>query len=123
MRYSALTGQNTEPRDRGIVLWTLRYGDEVRDPESYFGDIKTEKLDPKLMSLVTTRIGERTKPWDPSMVSDPVQERLSDIIASKKKGKRPARAKPAPERPSNVASITDALRKSIASEQKTSKSR
>jgi hypothetical protein len=46
----------------------------------------------------------RTKPWDPSMVSDPVQERLLDIIASKKTGKRPARAKPAPERPSNVAS-------------------
>ena len=22
------------PRDRGIVLWTLRYGDEVRDPDA-----------------------------------------------------------------------------------------
>ena len=52
------------------------------------------------------------------MVSDPVQERLLDIIASKKTGKRPARAKPAPERPSNVVSIMDALRKSIASEEK-----
>ena len=26
-----------EPRDRGIVVWTLRYGDEVRDPKLYFG--------------------------------------------------------------------------------------
>ena len=28
-----------EPRGKGIVLWTLRYGDEVRDEEAYFGGI------------------------------------------------------------------------------------
>ena len=27
-----------EPRDKGIVLWTLRYGDEVRDRNNYFGE-------------------------------------------------------------------------------------
>lgn len=107
-----------EPRERGIVLWTLRYGDEVRDPEAYFGDIKAEKVDPKLMTLVTKLIDERTKPWSPEMVSDPVQERLLDIIASKKKGRsppKPTRHAP-PERPSNVVNIMDALRRSIASE-------
>jgi len=25
-----------EPRDRGIVVWTLRYGNEVREPKAYF---------------------------------------------------------------------------------------
>lgn len=25
-----------EPRSKGIVLWSLRYGDEVRDEETYF---------------------------------------------------------------------------------------
>src|SRR5260370_13442071 len=53
-----------KPRDRGIVLWTLRYGDEVRDPELYFGDIKTQKIDSKLMSLVTTLIDDPTQPCD-----------------------------------------------------------
>ena len=57
------------------------------------------------------------------MVSDPVQERLLDIIASKKKKKRPSKAKPAPERPSNVVSIMDALRKSVTSQEKRPKSR
>ena len=111
-----------EPRDRGIVLWTLRYGDEVRDPETYFADIKTQKLDPKLVSLVTTLIDERTKPWDSAMVEDPVQQNLLDIIAAKKKGRRPSKHK-APERPSNVVSIMDALRKSIAAEEKRPKTR
>lgn len=105
------------PRDRGIVLWTLRYGEQVRDPELYFGDIKTQTVDANLMSLVTTLISERTKPWKREMASDPVQERLLEIITSKKKGKRPPRHEEAPERPSNVISIVDALKKSIASEE------
>ena len=28
-----------EPRGKGIVLWTLRYGDEVRDEAAYFEEI------------------------------------------------------------------------------------
>jgi len=107
-----------EPRDRGIVLWTLRYGDEVRDPEPYFGDIKPGKPDPKLMSLVTTLIEQNTRRWDPEMVGDPVQARLLDIIAAKKKGKRPAKSKKPAERPSNVVNIMDALRKSLAADAK-----
>jgi DNA end-binding protein Ku len=114
-----------EPRDRGIVLWTLRYGDEVRDRDTYFGDIKNGKADSQLMTLVKTLIDERTKPWDPKMVDDPVQDRLLEIIAAKKKGKkRPAAAKAAePEPSSNVINIMDALRKSIASEGKPTKKR
>jgi DNA end-binding protein Ku len=113
-----------KPCDKGIVLWTLRYGDEMRDPADYFGSISNGKRDPKLMSLVKTLIDERTKQWDPRMVHDPVQDRLLDIIESKKKGKkRTAKTKPEPETPNNVVSIMDALRKSIASEGKTGKRR
>ena len=28
-----------EPRGKGIVLWTLRFGDEVRDEDAYFSEI------------------------------------------------------------------------------------
>ena len=108
-----------KPRDKGIVLWTLRYGDEVRAPDAYFEHIQIEKPDPKLLTLVKTMIDERTKPWDPIMVRDPVQDRLLDIIASRKKDrKRAAKTKTEPEPPSNVINIMDALRKSISSEAK-----
>ena len=42
-----------EPRGKGIVLWTLRYGDEVRDEKPYFEAASTEKPDAKLMGLMT----------------------------------------------------------------------
>jgi DNA end-binding protein Ku len=109
-----------EPRDKGIVLWTLRYGDEVRDPKDYFDALGEEKPDPKLMTLVKSLIDERTKPWSAEMVDDPVQARLLTLIASKKKGRKPtAKAKaPKPETAGNVVNIMDALRKSIAAEGK-----
>ncbi len=107
-----------EPRDRGIVLWTLRFGDEVRDEKDYFEDIETKPVDAKLMKLVRELIEERTKPWDPEMVSDPVQDKLLDIIASRKKGRKPpARAKvEETSAPGNVINIMDALRKSLSRE-------
>ena len=40
-----------EPQGKGIVLWTLRYGDEVRDPIAELDD-KAE-IDSKLLTLMT----------------------------------------------------------------------
>ncbi|MHB2263966.1 non-homologous end joining protein Ku [Aliihoeflea sp. PC F10.4] len=109
-----------EPRGKGIVLWTLRYGDEVRDDAEYFADIEKEKPDPKVIKLVKSLIDDRTAEWSPKLVEDPVQDKLKKIIAAKKKKQKPLAAKtksePEPETPSNVVSIMDALKKSIAKE-------
>lgn len=109
-----------EPRGKGIILWTLRYGDEVRNEADYFPKPESEKPEPMLMKLVTRLIEERTAPWNPSMVDDPVQAKLLELIASKKKGrKKTTRAKEKSEAPANnVINIMDALKKSIASEGK-----
>jgi DNA end-binding protein Ku len=112
-----------EPRDRGIVLWTLRYGDEVRDQKDYFAGIKPAKPEPDLAALVSRLIEQRTVKWDPKLVTDPVQDKLLEIIAAKKKGKRLAKPKTAAEPASNVVDIMDALRKSIAADEKGSKRR
>ena len=109
-----------EPRGKGIVLWTLRYGDEVRNEQDYFATGGGQKPDPQAMALIKKLIGERTAPWAPAMIKDPVQDRLLDIISAKKKGrKKPAKAeKAAPATPNNVVNIMDALRKSLGSETK-----
>jgi DNA end-binding protein Ku len=104
---------------KGILAWTLRYGDEVRDADDYFDGMEPGKPDAKLMRLVETLIDERTRDWDPAMVEDPVQDRLLEIIEAKRK-KKPSRAKaskaPQPETQTNVVSIMDALRRSVESE-------
>lgn len=108
-----------EPRGKGIVLWTLRYGDEVRNEKDYFSGLGKAKPEAGALSLVKALIKERTKKWDPKMADDPVQERLLDIIAAKKKGrKRPAKRKAPPPTAGNVVNIMDALRRSIKAEGK-----
>jgi DNA end-binding protein Ku len=106
--------------DNGIVLWTLRFGDEVRDPGEYFASIGEAKPDPELKRLIGDLINSRKKAWSPEMVADPVQARLLDIIEAKKKGTKKGRAKPAaePEPRSNVINIMDALRRSVAAAKK-----
>jgi len=113
-----------EPRDKGIVLWTLRYGDEVRP----FEDIHTQSqsIDAELKNLVGKLIESRRQAWNAAMLDDPVQERLLKDIAAKNKGRRrsPVKAKPEAEPvASNVVSIVDALRKSLAADKSSRKRR
>lgn len=106
-----------EPRDKGLVLWTLRFADEVRDPKDYVEKIRAETPNAKALTLISKLIEERKSHWDPAMVQDSVQAKLLDIVSEKKKEHRPARGKKhAPAAPSNVVNIMDALRKSIDSE-------
>ena len=75
------------PRGKGIVLWTLRYADEVRDEKEHVAGIAAQKPDPKLKRMVATLIEERTRPWSPEMARDPVQEKLRDMIRAKETGR------------------------------------
>lgn len=113
-----------EPRDEGIVLWSLRFGDEVRPEEAYFEDIE-EEADPELVPLVQKLIKQKTKRWSPDMVSDPIQESLLALIEEKKKALKPKKAtkgkKDDAAPTSNVVNIMDALRKSVADELKSRK--
>ncbi|SHJ78044.1 DNA end-binding protein Ku [Aureimonas altamirensis DSM 21988] len=108
-----------EPRDKGIVLWTLRYGDEVREDKDYFTGIGKPKADAALSKMMLKLVDARTTDWDPAMVEDPVQDKLKDLIESRRKkrkskpGSRKQKASPAPEAAGNVISIMDALRKSL----------
>lgn len=105
------------PRGKGIVLWTLRYGDEVRDAQDYFADLPTDRPDGEAVKLVKRLIESRTSDWSPKMVEDPVQDRLEDLIESKRKGRKKApKAKDAPRDTGKVVSIIDALKRSIAAE-------
>ncbi len=110
-----------EPRDEGIVLWSLRFGDEVRPEQSYFEDIEDES-DPELVPLVQKLINKKSAHWSPDMVSDPIQTSLLKLIEEKRKALKPKKTakggKAAAAPKSNVVNIMDALKKSVAAELK-----
>ncbi|ULJ81250.1 Ku protein (plasmid) [Rhizobium sp. C104] len=113
-----------EPRDQGIVVWTLRFGDEVRPEEDYFHGIE-KKADTSTVSAITQIIKRHMDEWSPSMVSDPIQESLLKLIATKKKALKPSKSSKAAKdkkdeaaKPSNVISIMDALKKSVEADLK-----
>lgn len=114
-----------QPWDKGIVLWTLRFGDEVRDEEEYWKSVKAEKPDAKMLSMVEQIIEERTTSWSDSMVKDPVQDRLLEIIKSKQSSKRKTKPKKdnevAAEPQSNVIDLMAALKKSLEGKSETAK--
>jgi DNA end-binding protein Ku len=108
------------PKDKGIVLWTLRYGDEVRDSKDYAAKLSKAKPDAEHLAMMEKIIDDRSQTWRPDMVDDPVQDRLLDIIAQRKKGRKTKKKaeEKAPARSDNVIDITAALKKSLEAERK-----
>jgi DNA end-binding protein Ku len=111
-----------EPSGKGIILWTLRYGDEVRDKAEYFAGIEADDVDADVALVVDQFIQQETASWSPSMVSDPVQNQLLKMIALKKLQQAPPKIKTKPTGEvaprTNVVNIMDTLRKSMAAEAK-----
>lgn len=103
------------PRLRGIILWTLRFGAEVRDPGDLFDKAEEADPDAAMLDMIGKLIRARTGDWRPEIVHDPVQDRLRDLIEARRKAK-PA-AKKTKDRPEpkggNVISLMEALRKSV----------
>ena len=101
-----------EPRGKGLVLWTLRYGAEVRPETEYFAGLPDKAAaDAKLDQA----IGKKLANWSEDWVEDPLQDALLELIASKKKSKKrsTAKAKPKEAGESNVVNLADALRRSL----------
>jgi DNA end-binding protein Ku len=112
-----------QPRGDGIVVWTLRFGDEVRPESDYFTGIE-KTSETKGVAALEKIIKKRMKDWSPNMVSDPIQESLLKLISDKKKALKPTKKSAAKsvkgddQKKSNVINIMDALKKSVAKELK-----
>lgn len=103
-----------EPRGKGLAATTLRYKYEVRDDEDYFDGIKDVEVPEEMLDLATHIIGRKLSHFDPEKFEDRYQNALLELIEAKREH-RPVN-NPAPSKPSNVVSLMDALRKSIASD-------
>jgi DNA end-binding protein Ku len=95
-----------------MVLWTLRYGDEVRDEADYFKGLKG-KPDPKEKKRLASLIAEHTQGWSPSLATDPVEQTLRSMIEAKQKRARRSTKKPVGHKGGKVIDLMAVLKKSL----------
>ena len=100
-----------EVHGKGLVAYTLRAHDEVRQPEDYFDDIPDVKADKDMVEIATRLIAQKEADFDPSEFKDRYDDALRDMIEAKKKGQGVVEA-PEPE-DTNVIDLMEALRASL----------
>ncbi len=100
-----------EPRDNGIVAWSLRTKDEVRDAGSFFDDVPDSKTDKNMLAIAEKIIEQQEGPFDPSTFNDRYEEALKGLIAAKEKGQTPVTAEPPKD--TEVSDLMEALRASL----------
>ena len=106
-----------EPRDKGILAYTIRTDAEVRKPDEIFGGISDKAADPQMIAIAEKIIEQQEGPFDPSQFVDRYEEALKALIEDKKKGHAPAKV--AEPDDTNVIDLMSALRASLAGKDKT----
>jgi DNA end-binding protein Ku len=101
-----------------LVLETLFFADEVRDPRQQIDDLPG-RVDLSAQELHTARllVDAMSGPWKPSDYRDSYTDRVNELIEAKKDKKdyQPAGEAPAP---TNAADLSEALRASVAAAKK-----
>src|SRR4051812_24478205 len=104
------------PLGTGLLGNSLRYEDEIRQPEDYFRSIAGDTADEDQLAIMDQIIQRKTREFDPSKFVDHYQTALRELIDEKLEGKLPAKA---PERkPAQVINLMEALKRSLAEEEK-----
>ncbi len=103
-----------EPRDRGLLVTTLHYKNEVRSEAPYFEDIPDIDIAKDMLDLAVHIVETKAAHFDPAKFEDRYEQALADLIQSKRTGET-ITPQPAAQ-PSNVVNLMDALRRSVASE-------
>lgn len=101
-----------EVRGKGLVAYSLRPHDEVRDTADYFDDIPAVKPDKDMVEIATRIIGQKEADFDPSKFTDRYDDALKEMIKAKQKGGKGLVEAPEPD-DTNVIDLMEALRASL----------
>lgn len=112
-------GAPSDPKQKGLMLYTLRYEGELRDSKSVLSGVKESPVDAEELSLAKKLIEGKTSRFDLSAYKDDYEAAVKNLVEAKRKGKPLPETEPEPAK-TKVVSIMDALRGSLA-QRKTSK--
>jgi DNA end-binding protein Ku len=110
-----------KPHDRGMLIETLRYADEVNKSSGFFRDIGDTKPDPDLLDMASMLIERKAGEFDPAEFHNRYVDALHRLIEKKQKAKGEKiieQEDEAPPKGSNVIDLMAALKKSLGDEKK-----
>jgi DNA end-binding protein Ku len=105
--------------DRGMMAYTLRYAEELRDPAQYFSEIKKTQVDADQLALAKELIQRKAAKFAPEKFHDEYEAALKEMVEAKVNHAPLPKNEPA-ARAGKVINLMDALRRSVRSRVSTS---
>ncbi len=96
----------------GMMAYTMRYAEELRNPADYFSDIKKVSIDDDQLSLAKELIKRKTAKFAPEKFNDEYEAALREMVEARINNKPIPHDEPA-KKSGKVVSLMDALRKSV----------
>jgi DNA end-binding protein Ku len=100
-----------EPRDKGLICYTLRTADEVVNAKHLFDEIPAGKADKAMIEIAEKIIAQKEGDFEPGTFKDRYEDALRDLVKRKQKGQKPVTAEPPDD--TNVIDLMAALKKSL----------
>lgn len=101
-----------EVHGKGLVAYTLRAHDEVKNADDFFDDIPEVQADKDMVEIAARIIGQKEAAFDPTRFHDRYDEALREMILAKQKGGKGVVTAPEPD-DTNVIDLMAALKASL----------
>jgi DNA end-binding protein Ku len=112
-----------EPRDHRMLLTTLRTHEDIVAAKDVGGITNLPKPNRRMVDIAETIVEQHAGTFDPSSFKDRYEDAVRDLIARKQRGRKVTTAPPAAQAEGNVVNLMDALRRSLAGQNRGSKDR
>ena len=106
-------GAPTDPKQKGLMLYTLRYENELRDATVALKGVKETSVDADELSLAKHLIDKTTSKFDLGNYKDDYAAAVKKMVEAKRKGRPLVEEEVEAPRP-KVVNIMDGLRGSLA---------
>ena len=102
-----------DPEQPGMMLYTLRFATELRNPTDYSHNAEHVDPDASQLRLAKQLIDAYMRPFDLNEYKDHYEEALRDLVEAKIYHQAPPEHEPA-RKPAKVIDLMEALKKSLA---------
>ncbi len=101
----------------GLMLYLMRYEEELRDRADYYTDTQKPAIDEKQLSLAKELIQHYRAPFEPDQFKDEYEVAVKALVDAKLENKPLPEPAPEPKR-GKVINLMDALKLSLAAQEK-----